>query len=100
MKNIRNLIAEKSANNQHISTSAHRHIISLITVYCLLFTISSFGQQPLYLNSRQPVDQRVEDLLSRMTVEEKIRQLKMPAPWLFRQDSAGTPAGKRIAKVS
>jgi beta-glucosidase len=32
-------------------------------------------QQPLYKDSRQPVERRVEDLLSRMTLDEKVAQL-------------------------
>jgi beta-glucosidase len=36
------------------------------------------GQQLLYLDSSQPIGKRVEDLLSRMTLEEKIGQLNMP----------------------
>lgn len=33
---------------------------------------------PVYLVSRQPIDSRVEDLLGRMTLEEKIGQMNMP----------------------
>jgi beta-glucosidase len=40
----------------------------------LLFTIPTFGaeNQAPYLDSKQPVETRVDDLLSRMTLEEKI----------------------------
>ena len=37
--------------------------------------MSSAEQQPAYKNPRLPVDQRVADLLSRMTLEEKVAQL-------------------------
>jgi beta-glucosidase len=33
-------------------------------------------QQPLYKDPRQPVDHRVDDLLSRMTLDEKVAQLE------------------------
>ena len=33
-------------------------------------------QQPLYKDARQPVASRVEDLLARMTLEEKVAQLE------------------------
>jgi beta-glucosidase len=45
------------------------HLLSL----CLVAGASVFGAetQPLYLNSSQPIETRVEDLLSRLTLEEK-----------------------------
>lgn len=36
------------------------------------------GSNPLYKDSHLPVDQRVEDLLSRMTLKEKVGQMNMP----------------------
>jgi beta-glucosidase len=33
------------------------------------------GERPLYKDPRQPVERRVEDLLSRMTLEEKVAQM-------------------------
>ena len=46
--------------------------------FILLSDFSLFGQQFLYLDSKQPINKRVEDLLSRMTLEEKIGQMNMP----------------------
>ena len=34
--------------------------------------------QPLYRDASQPIDRRVEDLLGRMTLEEKVGQINMP----------------------
>jgi beta-glucosidase len=34
-------------------------------------------QQPIYQNASAPIEARVEDLLSRMTIEEKVRQLDL-----------------------
>ena len=43
------------------------------------------GDKPLYLDAKQPIEKRVNDLLSRMTLEEKVGQLNMPcvytSPW-------------------
>jgi beta-glucosidase len=36
------------------------------------------GQTPIYLDPKQPIEARVDDLLSRMTVKEKVGQLNMP----------------------
>jgi beta-glucosidase len=49
-------------------------------LYCLsLFMafISCSGNENLYQNAQAPIEERVEDLLSKMTVEEKIKQLDM-----------------------
>lgn len=42
-------------------------------VVCLSYT---YAQQPAYKDARQPVAKRVSDLLSRMTLEEKVAQLQ------------------------
>lgn len=46
----------------------------------ILFGVSSFtlaaNTQPLYKNPSQPIEARVQDLLSRMTLEEKVLQLQ------------------------
>ncbi|HTO95119.1 MAG TPA: glycoside hydrolase family 3 protein, partial [Bacteroidota bacterium] len=50
-----------------------------VTVVLLAFlpAFVAQGQQPPYKNAALPVDERVNDLLSRMTLEEKFRQLFM-----------------------
>ena len=42
----------------------------------------SYAQQPIYLDSSKPVEQRINDLLQRMTLEEKIGQMNMPCSYL------------------
>ena len=62
----------------------------LISAITLGFTLSGglavFGQsgseQPLYLDKSQPIDRRVEDLLSRMTLKEKVGQLNLPCVYI------------------
>jgi beta-glucosidase len=51
-----------------------------ITSYCFAQT------QPAYKNTSLPVDERVADLVSRMTVEEKISQMSHLAPGIERLD--------------
>src|SRR5215217_3236286 len=51
---------------------------ALVFNLCLLLVAPTFGQaqtKPPYLDPRLPVDRRVEDLVSRMTLEEKISQM-------------------------
>jgi beta-glucosidase len=61
----------------------------LIVICVQLTSLSLFGQQSIYLDPQQPIDRRVEDLLSRMTLEEKLGQLNMPYPPMMAKDFAG-----------
>ncbi len=48
-------------------------------VACLLaIRAQSTGSKPLYLDPGQPIEKRVEDLLGRMTLSEKVGQMNMP----------------------
>jgi beta-glucosidase len=66
-------------------------VISCFGVLVLLLPFSLYGQQaspgPLpYLNPALPVDQRVDDLIGRMTLEEKVEQMRDHAPAIPRLD--------------
>lgn len=54
-----------------------RHLFAVVTV--LLFGFSLSGQNPVlpYQNQNLPIEQRVSDLLARMTLEEKAAQMTM-----------------------
>jgi beta-glucosidase len=59
--------------------------IAAAVVTALLITAGSAQSaagKPLYLDSTQPIDKRVEDLLRRMTLSEKIGQMNMPCVYL------------------
>ena len=45
------------------------------TIFALLL-VATAAAGPLYKNSKAPIDARVEDLLSRMTLEEKVMQMQ------------------------
>ena len=71
--------------------------IIITTALALAATAPAAAKKPLYLNSKAPVDARVEDLLSRMTLEEKVMQLQNHAvgnideiPGSFGENSFGT----------
>ncbi len=49
-----------------------------VTLFLLLANIPLSGQKAVYLDPGQPIDIRINDLLSRMTLEEKIGQINMP----------------------
>jgi len=63
----------------------HLNILRKLLLYIFLIStmnVLSFGQKPVYLDPDQPIDKRVEDLLDRMTLEEKIGQMNMPCVYL------------------
>jgi beta-glucosidase len=45
------------------------------------------GQAPIYLDPQRPVEERIDDLMSRMTLEEKVGQLNLPCVYV---DELGT----------
>ncbi|MFC1558510.1 hypothetical protein ACFL40_04055 [candidate division KSB1 bacterium] len=61
----------------------------LIVLFCLSAVLSTAvsGGEPLYLDYSQPIDRRVEDLLSRMTLEEKLGQMNIPCA--YKQELGG-----------
>ena len=59
-------------------------LFSSVLVYGLVATAFAQGKaeqpSPAYKNPSLPIEQRVEDLVSRMTLEEKVRQMQHIAP--------------------
>ncbi len=54
-------------------------IISILIIYTLLFAAVSPGQTdqyPVYKNAEATIEDRVEDLLSKMTIEEKLAEIQ------------------------
>ena len=54
----------------------------------------STEKKPLYLDAAQPIDKRVEDLLVRMTLSEKVGQMNMPCVYIT------APLGKLLVHRS
>jgi len=52
--------------------------ILLIIFFAFLATFILSGQKPVYLDPEQPIEKRVEDLLGRMTLKEKVGQMNIP----------------------
>ena len=52
----------------------NRLLVSLMTI-AMVMTAKAKGDKPLYKNAKTPIEQRVNDLLSRMTLEEKVGQM-------------------------
>jgi beta-glucosidase len=58
----------------------------LLVFWVLTTTFPSLAQTtselPIYLDPKRPIDQRVDDLMSRMTLKEKIGQLNLPCVYV------------------
>ncbi len=55
-----------------------------LTIIFLFASLYSFAQKPIYQNSKLPLETRVKDLLSRMTLEEKALQMNNATPAIDR----------------
>jgi len=70
-------IARKTPRSFHPFLSACTLLLILASVIPLRpIHAQSSGQEPRYLNRKLPVEERVRDLFSRMTLEEKVAQLQ------------------------
>jgi beta-glucosidase len=59
-------------------------MIRMMLIPAATLCLVSCSKEPAYLNPNLPVDRRVDDLVSRMTVEEKISQMSHLAPGIER----------------
>ena len=55
-----------------------------VTIGILIFSAAAWTQQPVYLDPAQPVERRVADLVSKLTLEEKASLLGTTAPAIER----------------
>jgi beta-glucosidase len=64
--------------------------------WLFVLALPVLAQAPLYRDSKAPIDQRVADLVGRMTPDEKIGQLLTPLGWEMwtKQPSSVTVSGK------
>ncbi|MBN2290080.1 MAG: glycoside hydrolase family 3 C-terminal domain-containing protein [Candidatus Glassbacteria bacterium] len=56
-------------------------VFQALILVCLVGCVSGQAPGPLYKDASQPVEKRIDDLLSRMTLAEKVGQLNVTAPW-------------------
>ncbi len=54
----------------------------------------SSSSTPLYLDTKQPIEARVDDLMSRMTLKEKVGQLNLPCAYV---DELGKTSAEKMA---
>ncbi len=57
-----------------------KNLLTILFVLCCSLTLLAQSEAPLYLDFTKPVEERVKDLMSRMTIEEKAAFLNHVAP--------------------
>jgi beta-glucosidase len=71
---------------QSITAATFRKPLSIVFIFFFLMLPLSLRTQspgtPLYLDAKQPIEVRVEDLMSRMTLKEKVGQLNLPCVYV------------------
>jgi beta-glucosidase len=56
-------------------------VVSLLSISAML-SAQAGGALPVYLDPKRPVEERIDDLLSRMTLKEKVGQINMPVVFI------------------
>ena len=83
-----------------------RHLLCFITLFAILGSAVAQTPVPDYRNPTLPIEQRVADLLKRMTLEEKVGQLRCPragpasASWTPPGSSTTRPRSRLCARCS
>jgi len=70
----------KVSQKKHVNLFTSKRTFMLVLSLCS--AVFSQAQQPIYLDSSKSINQRIDDLLGRMTLEEKIGQMNMLCSYL------------------
>jgi beta-glucosidase len=76
----------KNRRRQSVGACVLSRALALLFIFSLLILPDKVRTQapetPIYLDSKQPIEVRVEDLLGRMTLKEKVGQLNLPCVYV------------------
>ncbi|HSB17096.1 MAG TPA: glycoside hydrolase family 3 C-terminal domain-containing protein [Bryobacteraceae bacterium] len=64
------------------NTLRYGYLVPALVLILAMTALAQSGGVPVYLDPKQPVEKRVEDLLGRLTLEEKIGQMNMPCVYV------------------
>jgi len=87
------------SQEKHVNLLVSKRTFILILILCS--AVFSHAQQPIYLDSSKSIQLRIDDLLRRMTLEEKIGQMNMPCCYLSvfgRSHEQGIEFAKKFAE--
>jgi beta-glucosidase-like glycosyl hydrolase len=74
------LIEKQPKEQTNMSFRASHKVIAIALSLLIIGSTAAQQQRPPYLDTSLPLDQRVDDLVSRMTLEEKVSQMMNAAP--------------------
>jgi beta-glucosidase-like glycosyl hydrolase len=74
------VVQSQPAQGKRVNLLVSRWTFILVLTVCPAGLLRA--QPPLYMEPSKPIEQRVEDLLGRMTLEEKVGQMNMPCCYL------------------
>ena len=85
--------------------SSKKWVLAVLEAFLFLGLVPALvaqtaGEEPVYLNPNEPVERRIDDLMSRMTLKEKVGQLNLPCVYveeLGRDIPSKTEACRRFA---
>src|SRR5579864_3838456 len=78
-------VGRRSGKTLSIAVIFGRRLALLFIASLLMLPVSLHTQSPdtpIYLDPKQPIDVRVDDLMSRMTLKEKVGQLNLPCVYV------------------
>ena len=80
---------DTSAQSSNFFRGAERlpQLLRVLTIFASLATngvwlYAQSATAPVYLDPKQPIEQRVDDLMRRMTLKEKVGQLNLPCVYV------------------
>src|SRR5437660_10587640 len=91
-------LGQANQGKPHARTVTHLKRVLGITAIFMVLLGSTWDQSPstapIYLDPSQPIERRIDDLMSRMTLKEKIGQLNLPCVYV---DQLGKTIPEKIA---
>jgi beta-glucosidase len=69
-------------------------VLLVVTTFLIPERLHSQSSTPIYLDPQQPIERRVNDLMSRMTLKEKVGQLNLPCVYV---DQLGKSIPEKLA---
>ena len=74
----------------------YQRIVALIIIAAVYTSVSAQEKKPVYKEKNTPIEDRIDDLLQRMTIEEKILQMNQ---WTYGKNANPNNIGEKMKEV-